>query len=208
MLLVAGPVFGEWPTRTHVGWTIVGVGGAAGVILGAGGDLQASPLGVFYASLVVTAFTVFFIFTRLVRSQTFVDPIGWMAAINLWALVIIVPAVVLLVDRSDFGTVDAKDWLWLALIAIGPGTMGHVLMSWVHAYVDAARSSLSLLSMNVLAVLLAWPIFDEPMTLVQVLAGVVVLGAVAAVLRIPPRPAVVRNLSVGGSVDREASTGA
>jgi drug/metabolite transporter (DMT)-like permease len=63
------------------------------------------------------------------------------------------------------------------------------MMSWAHRYIPAARSSLFLLAMNVVAIAAAWPIHDEPVTVVQAIGGLVVLVAVAAVLR---RPASVR----------------
>lgn len=209
ILIVAGPMFGERPVRAHVAWTAVGVAGAAGVILGAGSELQASALGVLLAFCAVCTFTTYFVLTRLARSTTDVDPVEWMAAINLWAFIAVVPLAPFFVDLGDFGDFDAEDWLWLALLAYGTGVFGHVLMSWVHGYVQAARSSLALLSMNLVAVLLAWPVHDEPVTIAQGIAGVVVLGAVAAVLRLPPaavtRRAGDRSGSTPAEADRDAS---
>ena len=187
ILIIAGPMFRERPTGRHVVLTLVGIGGAAGVILGAGDELQASPLGMMFAFLAVITFTVYFVLTRLARSTTEVDPFEWMAAINLWAFVAVVPPALLLVDRGDWGQINGRDWLWLIVLAYVTGVFGHVLMSWVHAYVQAARSSLTLLTMNIVAVSLAWPVHDEPMTLPQGLAGLVVIGAVGAALRIPPQ---------------------
>lgn len=186
VLLVAGPMFGERPRTVHVLWTGIAVAAAAAVVLGAGSELQASALGIMWALLAVCTFTVYFVLTRLARSTKVVDPFEWMAAINLWAFTAAVPFGFLLADRSDFGAVDAKDWRWLVILAYGTGVFGHTLMSWVHGYVQAARSSVALLTMNIFSVALAWPVHDEPVTLVQVLGGVVVLGAVTAVLRLPP----------------------
>ena len=67
------------------------------------------------------------------------------------------------------------------------GVFGHVLMTWLHGHLEAARSSLYILTMHLVAVGLAWPIHDEPVTLLQVLAGVVVLISVAAVVNSPDR---------------------
>ena len=57
ILIVAGPMFGERVTRMHAFWTLVGVGGAAAVILGAGSELRASALGVTLAFVAMTTFT-------------------------------------------------------------------------------------------------------------------------------------------------------
>ena len=59
------------------------------------------------------------------------------------------------------------------------------MMSWAHKFIPAARSSLFLLAMNVVAIGAAWPLHDEPVTLMQAVGGIVVLGAVAAVLSRP-----------------------
>jgi drug/metabolite transporter (DMT)-like permease len=56
----------------------------------------------------------------------------------------------------------------------------------VHRYVEASRSSLFLLSMNIVAIIAAWVIHDEPLTVVQILGGAVVFTAVAAVISRPP----------------------
>jgi len=199
ILVVAGPMLGERPTRHHIVWTLVGVGGAAGVILGAGSELRASLLGVSFALLALLTFTVYFLLTRHARATTQVDPLEWMAAVNLWAFLAAVPPGLLLVGPADYAALDAADLLWIGLLAYVTGVFGHVLMSWVHGHVTAARSSLALLSMNLVAVLLAWPVHDEPVTAMQALAGLVVLGAVAATLRQSTSTAPPQARSTGSS---------
>ena len=66
------------------------------------------------------------------------------------------------------------------------GIAGHVIMSWVTRYVQASRSSLYLLAMNVVAVAVAWPIHHESVTAWQAMGGLVVLASVAAVISRPP----------------------
>lgn len=188
LLLVVGPIFGERPTLRHAGWTLVGVFGAAGVILGAGNELRASPLGLLYAATALVTFSVYFVLTRLARSSTDVDPVRWMAGVNLWSLVAALVPAPFLVDRADLEQVDLADLGWLIVLAYLTGVFGHVLMSWVHGYIEAARSSLYLLAMNLVAVGLAWPVHDEPVTWRQAVGGLIVLGSVAMVIRLPARP--------------------
>ena len=78
------------------------------------------------------------------------------------------------------------------------------MMSWAHRFIPAARSSLILLAMNIVAIAAAWPIHDEPVTLVQAAGGIVVLLAVAAVLS---RPASVRLVPVRTLTDRMTRDG-
>lgn len=187
LLLVTGPMFGERPTVRHVLLTLLGVGGAALVILGAGSELRASPLGLLYALAALATFSTYFVLTRLARSTSDVDPVKWMTGINIWALVAGVAVAPFLVGRAELADVDGTDLWWLAVLASLTGVFGHVLMSWVHGFIDVARSSLYLLAMNIVAVGLAWPVHDEPVTILQVLGGLVVLGAVAMVIRLPAR---------------------
>ncbi len=186
ILLIAGPLFGERATPAHVVGTVVGIVGAATVILGAGGELRSSALGVVFALSAMATFTVYFVLTRVARSRTDVDPVEWMAAINMWSFIAIIPPALFLAEPADFGLVDGRDWFWLLVLAYITGVVGHILMSWTHGYVEASRSSLALLAMNIVAVGLAWPVHGESVTWIQALGGLVVLGAVTAVLRIPP----------------------
>ncbi len=187
LLLLAGPLFGERPTMAHVFWTLIGVVGAVVVVLGAGDELRASPLGIGLSLSAMGTFSIYFVLTRQVRSSIDVDPFEWMAAINLWSLFAAAVAAPFLLERGDFSQLDGTDLFWLLVLAYLTGVFGHVLMSWVHGYIEAARSSLYILSMNLVAVSLAWPVHDEPVTPIQMVGGLVVLGAVAAVIRLPPR---------------------
>ncbi len=65
------------------------------------------------------------------------------------------------------------------------GIFSHTLMSWVQKFVPASRSSLYMLGMTVVAVLASRPINGEHFTAQQAVGGLVVLGAVAAVVSRP-----------------------
>lgn len=187
LLLLAGPLFGERPTVKHVLWTLGGVAGAALVILGAGSEVRATPVGLLLALAALVTFTVYWVLTRQARSGTDIDPIAWMAGVNVWALVSAIPPVIIWTNLDDWRQFGGTDWLWILLIALLTGALGHVMMSWAHAYVEAARSSLYLLGMHVVAVGVSWPIHGEALTIVQVLGGAIVLLCVAMVIRIPIR---------------------
>lgn len=186
ILLVAGRFLGERPKLWHVAWTLVGIGGTAGVILGGGGGFEASLLGVVYAVAAMLTFTVYFVLTKRARSaEAELDPVEWMTGISLFAALAVTPWTLIASSAGDYGAIDGLDWLWLAFIVVVTGIAGHVLMAWTHRYIDASRSSLYLLSMNVVAIGAAWVIHDEPLNLLQLLGGVVVFAAVGAVISRP-----------------------
>lgn len=189
LLVVGGRLFGEYATAKQILWSGGGIVGAIIVIVGAGEEVRASALGLILAFSAMLSFSVYFVLTRMARSTTDVDPIEWMAGINFWAFMAGALPSIFFVSRADWAEFGGLDWLWIAIVAYLTGVLGHVAMSWVHGYIEAARSSLYLLAMHIVAVGLAWPIHDEPFTLVQGLGGLVLLGSVTAVMRLPARAA-------------------
>lgn len=190
ILLVAGPFLGERPRRWHVAWTLVGIGGTAVVVLGAGRTVHSSALGVVYALASQVTFIVYFLLTKRVRSaEPDLNPLEWMAGISLFAALAVTPWALATSSAADYRAVNGIDWLWMAFIVLVTGMAGHVLMTWTHSYIAASRSSLYLLVQNVVAILAAWPIHHEPITLIQGLGGLIVFGSVAAVVSRPTAPA-------------------
>ena len=190
LLVLSGPLFGERPSMRQLFFTLTGVGGAVLVVLGAGGDLSASLTGLGYAGLSLVTFTAYFVLTRQARTDHEVDPIEWMAGINIWSFGATVLPVLLITQRSDWGEFGGSDWLWILIVAFITGVFGHVLMTWVHGHLEAARSSLYNLAMHVVAVGLAWPLHDEAITVTQAFGGLALLGSVALVISAPVRQGV------------------
>lgn len=189
ILLIAGRYLGERPTAWHVLWTIVGVGGTVVVVLGGGKAFEVSGLAIIYSLISQLFFTFYFVETKRVRSRIQIDSIEWMAGVTLFAALTVTPWALLTSTREDYLAVGGLDWLWLAFIIIFTGGLGHVLMAWVTKYIDASRSSLYLLSMNIVAIGAAWLIHDEPLSLLQLLGGAIVFAAVGAVVSRPAQPA-------------------
>ena len=187
ILLVAGPFLGERPTLWHVLWTLVGVGGTAIVVAAGGAGFEVSPTAVIYAAVSQGFFTAYFLLTKRARSQRDIDSVQWMSGVVVWAALTVTPWALLTSSSADYRAIDGYDWLWLAMIIVFTGGLGHIVMAWVHRYVEASRSSLYLLSMNIVAIVAAWLIHDEPLSLVQMAGGVVVFAAVAAVISRPPQ---------------------
>ncbi|MCY3608448.1 MAG: DMT family transporter [Acidimicrobiaceae bacterium] len=185
LLALVGPIFGDRVSVRQIVFTLIGVGGAVGVIMGAGGEFRASGFGLFLTAMSVLTFTVYFVLTRMARASTDVDPIEWMAGINFWSFVAAVPPTLLMVTPSQFFEFDGLDWLWIVIVAFVTGVFGHVLMTWCHGHIEVARSSLYVLAMHIVAVGTAWLIHGEPVTPMQFLGGAVVLFSVAMVIRTP-----------------------
>ena len=185
VLLVAGPWLGERATRWHLAWTAAGVVGVVVVVLGGRDDVQGDALGYLFGVGSMLTFTAYSLINRRVRSGTSMDPLQWMAGITLFASLTVTPVALALSSPGDYGELGGADWLYLAFVAGVVGVVSHTMMSWVHAFIPASRSSLFLLGAKVVAISAAWPLHDEPVTLVQVLGALIVIGAVSAVMSRP-----------------------
>lgn len=185
VLLVAGRWLGERATLWHVVWTGVAITGVAVVVLGGDPAVRGDTFGFILAVASMLTFTAYYLINRWVRSTTVIDPIQWMAGVTLFAGMAITPMALATSSPADYRQLGGADWLYLAFVAAVVGVLSHTLMSWAHKYIAASRSSLCLLAMNVVAIGVAWPLHDEPVTWTQVGGAVIVLGAVAAVLTRP-----------------------
>ena len=178
ILLVAGRLFGERRTRTELGFAALALAGAVVVVLGASSD-GASLYGDMLAVGNLVLFTVYFLLSKHHRDQD-VHTWSWIASVFLVAAVCVTPWCVL--TSHDLGGMVGIDWLWLVLLVLGPGVVGHGLMTWAHAHLDVTLTSLLSLGNPVISTIGAWAIFSQALSLSQVAGAVVVLVALGAIV--------------------------
>jgi drug/metabolite transporter (DMT)-like permease len=70
----------------------------------------------------------------------------------------------------------------VAVLALGTGWLGHLLINWAHAHVSIMATSLLTLLTPLVAMAGAALLLDEPVVAVQVVGLVVVLGSLAMVV--------------------------
>ena len=75
------------------------------------------------------------------------------------------------------------DWPLLLFVAVFPGTLGHFLTNWAHQHTSAFVMSIMLLAVPVIASVGAAVVLDEPLSLVQVAGGALVLLAITTIVR-------------------------
>jgi drug/metabolite transporter (DMT)-like permease len=178
ILLVAGRLFGERRTRTELGFAALALAGAVVVVLGASSD-GASLYGDMLAVGNLVLFTVYFLLSKHHRNQD-VHTWSWIASVFFVAAVCVTPWCVL--TSHDLGGMVGNDWLWLVLLVLGPGVVGHGLMTWAHAHLDVTLTSLLSLGNPVISTIGAWAIFSQVLSLSQVAGAVVVLVALGAIV--------------------------
>ena len=188
VVVLGGRFLGERTTRRQLAWTAVGVLGAVIVVAGANGAVRSDAFGILMALLSTLAQSAYHVLNRAARRENPVDPLVWMTGVTFFGAVLLTPIAILTTDLSDYRSLDSTDLASIAFLSVGVGVLGHALMISVHKHLAASTSALYLLLYNVVAVVVAWPLNHEPLTLVQAFGGLVVLTSAAAIAAGPVRP--------------------
>ncbi|MFZ5651532.1 MAG: DMT family transporter [Bacillota bacterium] len=77
----------------------------------------------------------------------------------------------------------AADWVWFAALALVPTIFGHTVFNWALKYVKAAVVSVSVLGEPVGATMLAYFIFGQAPTVLQVAGGIVIITGLYIFIR-------------------------
>jgi drug/metabolite transporter (DMT)-like permease len=178
LMLVVGRLFGERVTREAIVWTVVAIGGVGLVVFGSSGAPVWSPFGDLLATGALFAWTWYFVASRQARRD--LSALEFLVGMTLVAAIALTPAALLSGNRIDPGS--AGDWAWIAVLAVGSGGLGHLLISWAHDHIDLSVMSLLTLAVPVVATLSAALFLDEPLVAVQLVGLAVVLGALGLVV--------------------------
>ncbi|MCE9621907.1 MAG: DMT family transporter [Actinomycetia bacterium] len=177
--VVAFPVavrfMGEHLTRVKVACSVLAITGVMVAVLtapsvdGAG----TKPVGYVWAVASLLLWSLYLLQTKRVRAR--VETVRYLFGVCVIATLTV--SAMVLVLRSDVGRVHGAGWLWIALLAIGPGLTGHGLVAWAQPRVDASVTSLLIQLEPVGASIVAWIVLDERISLAQGVAMVVVVSA-------------------------------
>lgn len=173
--IVAVPLFGERPGTAFRVWTLLAIGGTAIVVLGASTGPEGDPLGMALAVANVFFFAAFFLVSKQGRADIDVLPFlfGTMtvAAVTVSAYVAVTGEPVAALTTRDLGLA--------ATVALGPGIVGHFVMTWPLRWVAANVPPIMRLAQPVIAGLLAWAWLGEAITLVHLAGGALTLAGVS-----------------------------
>jgi drug/metabolite transporter (DMT)-like permease len=131
------------------------------------------------------AFTAYFL-----ASKRFRERVGaWEYVVGMTTVAGIVVVLTTVATGQAHGSPTLWEWVLLAGIAVFPGTLGHLLANWAHAHVSAFVASMMLLAVPVIATAGAFLVLGEDVRPLQVAGAVVVLGAIAIIVRSARRAA-------------------
>ncbi len=176
VVFVAPRLFGEKLRARQLVWSAVSMAGVLVVVLAAASTSGARLSGDLMALVNVVLWTVYFLMSKRLRLDG-VHSWSYLSAVFVWAAIVIIPFG--LIASNDVGAMKTSDWVYVIAMAVGPGVVGHGLMTWAQSHVDVTLASLLGLLSPVLSTVGAWWAFGESLTLWQMAGAVAVLGSLA-----------------------------
>ena len=175
----AAYMFAERPGARYYPWAAIAIAGGMVVAVSGGTGPSGNPLGMALAGAAVITFSLFALLSKLARDRLpvhhFLAGTTLVAALAVSAYVFVANEPVMSLSGQDFALAGS--------LALGPGVLGHLLMTWPLRWIAANVSAVMRLATPVAATALAWLILDEPITVPHVVGGAVIIGgACGAVL--------------------------
>ncbi len=170
--------FGERVTVRLVVLATVALAGVALVVFGSSGQPIWSPRGDFLAFVAMLLFALYYVFAKTARAE--VPALEFQAAVWVIGTGVLLPIAAL--DAGGIVVPASRHWLALLVLLAIPGT-GHFLMNWAHSRVKLSVTSILTLGLPVLSTIGAALFLDEPIIGWQIPGIVIVVVALAAVIR-------------------------
>jgi drug/metabolite transporter (DMT)-like permease len=179
IVIVAVPLFGERLTPRQMLLMALSFSGVVAVVVGGGGGEGASVFGDLLAVGSLFAMTGYLLAMKRARLDD-VPAAAFVAGVFLVCAVVVTP--VDLIWGDAVSTINGIEWLWVTLLALLAGCTGHLLMSWAQKHVNVSVASVMVLGTTVVTATGGWIFFDQALSAVQVLGGVLVLAGLSGVL--------------------------
>lgn len=180
IMFVAPKVLGERLRARQVGIGAVALAGVLTVVLAAASTSGAAFSGDLMAVINVCIWVTYFVIAKRRRTSG-VDGWSFLAAVFCWAAVVVLPYGA--VASNDLGAMQPRDWVFITCMALGPGVVGHGLMTWSQSHLDVTLASILGLLGPVVSTSLAWVVFGQSLTPIQLLGGAVVIASLALLVR-------------------------
>lgn len=180
ILLGINRFVGERSDPAKIPAAIVAFVGLALVIFNGSNSSGASTQGDLWAAANLLCFTVYFMNLKAQRNDN-VDGWTFLAGVFVVGAVVITPFC--LVWSSDVGEFVGRDLLYLVGMVLGPGIVGHGLITWASRHLPVGTTSLLTLGSPVVSCLGAWLVYDQGLAGWQIIGAVLVVGGLAATVR-------------------------
>ena len=179
IVIVAVPLFGERLTGKQIALVGVAFAGVFAVVFGASSGGEARLFGDLLAFGALFAMTAYLLLMKQARMND-VPASAYVAGVFLVCAVVVTP--VELIWGESLSAITGVDWLWIFLLAVFAGCLGHTFMTWAQKHVNVGVASIMVLGTTIVTSAGAWIFFDQELNAVQILGGFVVLAALGGVL--------------------------
>jgi len=186
VLFIAPKMFGERLRPRQILYSVCALGGVLLVVLAAASTSGAHLSGDLLSVANVFVWTGYFVLSKK-RRLAGVHSWSYLSAVFLWSAVVVLPYG--LIFSNDLGDMSNGDWGRIVAMAVGPGIVGHGLMTWAQSHVDVTLASLLGLLSPVISTGLAWLILDQKLTMWQSVGAIGVLISLAYLVREQRTPA-------------------
>lgn len=190
--IVSLPLFGERVTRTQAFWIASAIFGVSLAVFGSIGSPAWSGWGDVLAFGNIVAFTGYFLISKQARKT--MDTARYNLLMTATAALLITVLCVLTTQPVFDNT--RSEWIVLFVIALIPGTMGHLAVNWAHPRVPAATSSMILLGLPVLSIAIGWVTLGEGLTLVGIIGCALALFSIGAMVQVATAKGAVDELEL------------
>lgn len=172
-------MFDERPDRSFWSWAAVAIAGAALLAVAASNAPSGNAVGMAMAVANVAFFAAFFLLSKKGRDHIAVVP--FLFGTMLIAALLVTGFVT--VTGATPGVATTRDLLLAGAVAVGPGAIGHLVMTWPLRYVPANIPPVMRLAQPVSSGVLAWWLLGEGLSWRHLFAGLlVIVGAAGTVL--------------------------
>jgi len=176
ILLGLSRLVGERSDLKRLPFALIAFVGLAMVILAGSSTDGTSLHGDIWAAINVTSFTMYFMILKRRRNEG-IDGWSFLAGVFIVGAILITPVCLVLGD--DTWKVNGRDWVLLSAMVVGPGWVGHGLISWASRHLPVMTTSLLTLGSPVVSVLGGWLIYDQNLGWAQIIGAVLVIGGLA-----------------------------
>lgn len=195
--VLAVPMFGERPGASFRAWSAVAIAGAAVVALSGASGPEGNPGGMLLAFLNVLFFALFFMWSKRTRDHIDVVPF-------LFGVMVVAASTVscyVIASGEPIGSARGHDFTMAACMALGPGALGHFVMTWPLRWVPANIPPVMRLAGPAISGALAYAILHQDITAAHLVGGAVTIAGVAGALLSPAGRSLTREAAEAAEID-------
>jgi len=177
LLLVVNRLFGEKPARSVWIYTAVAIGGVALALQTAAGQRATSLKGDLLAFIAMLLFAAYFVASKYARRN--LTTLEYQTGVLIYSTIILFP--IALLSGQRIAVTQGRDWIFLGLMVIGPGT-GHLLVNYSVHHVPLFIPGVLNLWVPIGSTLAAWWLLDQHVNAWQMIGIAICVAALAGMV--------------------------